>query len=168
MYTTPSPDDLLEGVILSLQNDILPMVPNAKAQAAIGMMQAVLQTVRQTIPVYQQLLADEHNAMTRVLRDVAGIVGETPGPAADALRQRAQTLGARPDLPAPDELAGVMAAHRELTESLVATVVDIDALQREGHIAGDAALTRVREHAGATAVRDVQVMSLGGGLIGRN
>ena len=51
MYTAPSPDDVLEGVIISLQNDVLPNLTNAKAQVSLVMAQALLQMLRQQWPL---------------------------------------------------------------------------------------------------------------------
>jgi hypothetical protein len=168
MYTRPSIDDLLEGVIVSLQNDVMPAVGNPKAQATVGMMQAVLQQVRQTLPQYEALLIDEHNAMTRVLKEVAAMLGETPGPDADRIRERANTLGARPDYPEPVDKRELSDAHFACSAALTDTIVDLDALQRQGNTKADEALEKVRAHLAPRYVRDVQVMSLGAGMVGRN
>jgi hypothetical protein len=167
MYTTPSIDDLLEGVIVSLQNDVLSSVTNARAGATVAMAQAVLQQVRQMLPAYERVLVEEHNEMTDVLRDVAVAVGETAGPEADAIRGRARTLGGRPDYPAPLEMAELMAAHRSLSQGLVDTLRDLDVLQRAGNAAADQALGRIREHLGPRTVRDVEMIVVGAGMVGR-
>src|SRR5262245_4498165 len=130
MYTRPSIDDLIEGAIVSLQNHILPAVDNPKAQATVGMIQAVLQQVRQTLPQYEGLLADEHNAMTRLFKDVAATIGETPGAEADRIRRRGMELGALEDYPEPVDKAALAAAHSQLTAAIVDTMVDLDVLQR--------------------------------------
>jgi len=97
MYTTPSIQDMVEGIVVSLNADILPELQSQKAQTCAIMMQTLLQCIAQLAPVQQQLMAAEHNEMTATLRDVAAIVGESGGPEAERIRERAQTLGARPD-----------------------------------------------------------------------
>jgi hypothetical protein len=57
--------------------------------------------VRQALPVYDKYVAQEHNEMTQVLRDVAAALGDTTGPEADRIRARAATLGALPNVPMP-------------------------------------------------------------------
>ena len=55
------------------------------------MMQSILQGIRQLLPVYDQYLAEEHNQMMGVLRDVAATIGDSPGAAADRIHDRAAT-----------------------------------------------------------------------------
>lgn len=167
MYTNPSPVDLLEGVIVALQQDILPSVNNEKAQVTTVMMQAVVQQVRQLIPVYLQNLAAEHDAMVRVFRDMAAIVGESAGPEADRMRQRGSTLGTQDQyapIPALDE---VMAAHRALSEALVDSVRDLDVMASNGSEAAEAALQRMRAHLGPRAFSDFSTYVVGEGMAGR-
>ena len=142
MYTTPSIADMVEGIIVSLNADILPELQSQKAQTCAIMMQTLLQCIAQLAPVQQQLMAAEHNEMTAALRDVAAIVGESSGAEAERIRQRAQTLGARPDtapIPSYDEIA---TDHRELSQGLIETLDDLDGLIRGGNSTGEAALTR--------------------------
>ncbi|MFN0093381.1 MAG: hypothetical protein ACKVVT_01195 [Dehalococcoidia bacterium] len=167
MYSSPSVDDILEGVIVSLQNDIAPAITNPKLQATLGMMQALLQQVRQTLPVQDKLYAEEHNDMTRVLREVAAATHTATGPAADSIRGRAAALGARPDFPAPTDPETLRLAHGELSRGLVDAMKDLDVLQREGDEAADRALDIVRSHLAKRYVRDVEVLVVGQGLIGR-
>ncbi len=167
MLTAPSLDELLEGVIIGLQNEIMPALTNPKDQATAGMMQAVIQQVRQTLGVFDQYLAEEHNGMTETLRKVAATIGGTPGPEAEAIRARAATLGTRPNLPIPLARADVAAAHKELGDALVATLTDLDALQRSGNEAADAALDVLRAHWGPRYKRDVETILVGAGMIGR-
>ena len=84
---------MLEGVIISISTDIVPNLVNPKAHATAQMMQSILQGIRQLLPVYDQYLAEEHNQMMDVLRDVAATIGDSAGPAADRIRDRAATLG---------------------------------------------------------------------------
>ncbi len=167
MFTTPSPDDMIEGVIAALQNEILPFVTNPKAQAAVLISQAILQMARQTIAAHDSQVLDEHNSMTAVLRAVAEAIGDTSGPAADAIRQRASTLGARPDYSPFPDMAEAAQQHRELSQGLVDTLQDLDLLQRSGIGVADAALVILREHLGGRAVRDVQTLVVGAGMLGR-
>ena len=75
MLTSPSMDDLIEGVIIALQTDIIPAIVNPKAVATAAMAMSVLQQVRQTLPVNDQYMAEEHNGMTKALRDAAAELG---------------------------------------------------------------------------------------------
>jgi hypothetical protein len=76
MNTVPSIDDLLEGFIISLNNEIMPFLNNPKAVATAAMMQSLLQEVRQILPIFDVTIAEEHNQMTRTLRDVATVLGD--------------------------------------------------------------------------------------------
>ena len=58
MFTTPSPDDMIEGVIAALQNEILPFVTNPKAQAAVLISQAILQMARQSMAAHDAQIAE--------------------------------------------------------------------------------------------------------------
>ncbi len=167
MLTAPSLDDLLEGVIIGLQNEILPALSNPKDLATIGMMQAVIQQVRQTLVHFDEYLAEEHNGMTETLRQVAATLGSASGPEAESIRARAASLGARPNLPVPLPRAEVAAAHKELGDALVATLSDLDALQRAGNASADRALDVLRAHWGPRYKRDVATMLVGAGMIGR-
>ena len=167
MNTSPSIDQLLEGVLISISTDIIPNLLNPKAHASAQMMQSVIQGVRQLLPVYDQYIAEEHNQMMQVLRDVATQIGETSGPAADRIRERASTLGARDELPIPLAREQMMAAHRELGFALRDTMIDIDELQRAGIADADAGLQTLREHIGPRTMRDVQTFLVGEGMVGR-
>ena len=78
--TNPTLDDLLEGLIVSLENEIMPHVSSPKAHVMCQMVQSLIQEVRQALPVYDTYVAEEHNQMTQVLRDVAAALGDTTGP----------------------------------------------------------------------------------------
>ena len=52
MYSSPDVDQYLEGLILAIDDEILPQLSTAKAQTTAVMMQAVLQQLRQTVPVF--------------------------------------------------------------------------------------------------------------------
>ena len=167
MNTSPSIDDILEGIIQVIDAEIVPSLNNEKANATTAMVQALLQGVRQLLPVYDTYLVDEHNDMTRTLRDVAGELREAGGPAADRIRERAATLGAWADLPAPLDRGEVMAAHRELGRALEATMIDLDELQRAGDDRADAALQIVCGHLAPRYARDVATSLVGEGFVGR-
>jgi hypothetical protein len=72
---------MLEGVLISISTDILPNVVNPKAAASAQMMQSIIQGIRQLLPVYDQYLAEEHNQMMGVLRDVAAAIDGSSGAA---------------------------------------------------------------------------------------
>ena len=75
MNTSPSIDDLLEGVIKVLGEEVPPAVTGAKPQASTAMAMSLLQTVRQLLPVYDEYLVEEHNDMISVLADTAAALG---------------------------------------------------------------------------------------------
>jgi len=99
MNTTPSIDELLEGLIFALSDEILPYLNNEKSQATAVMMQSVIQEIRQLLPVFDAYVAQEHNEMTKVLRDVASLVGDIDSDAALRISERGATLGAVADVP---------------------------------------------------------------------
>jgi hypothetical protein len=165
--TSPSIDQLLEGVIISISTDIVPNLVNPKAHATAQMMQSILQGVRQLLPVYDQYLAEEHNQMMGVLRDVAATIGESSGSAADRIRERAATLGQGDEIPIPLDRDAVMVAHRELGLALQADMIDLDELQRAGDSDANAALDVIRGHLGPRLVRDVQTFLVGDAMVGR-
>ena len=167
MNTQPSIDDLLEGFIVALQNEIIPHLSNAKSVATAMMMQSLVQEVRQVLPMLDSAIASEHNQMTRTLRDVASVLGDVPGAEAERIRERASTLGTIPDVPAPVDQAPVREAHTRLGYALQDTLVDLDVLQREGHSSADAALVRLREYLMPTILHNIAAISVGGGMLGR-
>jgi hypothetical protein len=167
MYTTPSPDDLIEGVIISLGADIMPAVNNPRAQATVAMMQAILQQVRQTLPHYQEYLVEEHNGMVEVMRDVAAAIGKARGPEATRIRKRAKTLGGRAALPTPVDPAAVSAGSKLLNQGILDTMLDLDVLQRAGNKDADKALNLIRAHLAPRYARDAATLLVGAGMVGR-
>jgi hypothetical protein len=166
MFIEPSADTLLEGVIVSLQEEIMPFLTNAKAIATAAMMQSVLQEVRQLLPVRDAAVVDEHNQMTKVLQAVAAeLVAD--GPEADRIRSRAATLGRSPDLPAPLDMVAAEQAHRSLSAALQDDITDLDVLQRIGNESADRALQLIRAHLAPRYARDVQTVTVGAGFLGR-
>ncbi len=158
---------MLEGVIVSISTDIVPNLVNPKAHATAQMMQSILQGVRQLLPVYDQYLAEEHNQMMDVLRDVAATIGDSAGPAAERIRDRAATLGQADEVPVPIDRDTVMAAHRALGLALQDDMIDLDELQRAGDTDANAALEVIRAHMGPRLVRDVQTFLVGDAMVGR-
>ena len=112
MNTVPTVDDLLEGFIIALNNEIMPFLNNPKAVATAAMMQSLLQEIRQVLPVFDRTIAEEHNQMTQTLRDVAALLHGVTGEEADRIRSRASTLGALTDVPVPVDQEPVRAAHQ--------------------------------------------------------
>jgi hypothetical protein len=167
MYTAPSLDDLLAGLQIALQDELMPYLSNTKAVATAAMMQSVLQELRQVLPVYDQYLVEEHNAMLEVLHEAAEALGDTPGAAADAVRARSAANASRPWLAPPPRRSTLTDAHRELSAALVDTVVDLDVLQRGGDPRADEALALIRAHLGPRLVRDAATLVAGIGMVGR-
>lgn len=167
MNTSPSADDTLAGVIMAIDDEILPALTNPKAQATAVMIQSLLQGLRQTLPVHDRFIVDEHNAMTTTLCETAAMLGDAHGLAADRIRDRATSLGSRADLPVPADPMIARAAHRELGYALEATMIDLDELQRAGVTSADDALQVVRGHFGPRFVRDVATSCVGEGFVGR-
>jgi hypothetical protein len=167
MMTNPTLDDLLEGLIVSLQNEIMPHVSSPKAHVMCQMVQSLIQEVRQALPVYDIYIAEEHNGMIQVLRDVAAALGDSTGPEADRIRARASTLGALADVPMPADQKPIRAAHRELGYALQDCITDLDVLQRAGNTRADTALQSIRAHIMPRIVRDVETLTIAGGMAGR-
>lgn len=167
MNTVPSIDDLLEGFIVSIQQEIIPHLVNPKAVATAMMMQSLIQEIRQVLPVFDTTIANEHNQMTATLREVAALLGSTTGPEAERIRDRAASLGSLADVPIPVDQAPVRAAHQQLGFALQDTIVDLDSLQRAGNGDADAALNRVREYLMPVIMNHVAAITVGGGMVGR-
>ena len=167
MNTVPTVDDLLEGFIIALNNEIMPFLNNPKAVATAAMMQSLLQEIRQVLPVFDRTIAEEHNQMTQTLRDVAALLHGVTGEEADRIRSRASTLGALTDVPVPVDQEPVRAAHQKLGYALQDTISDLDVLQRAGETKADEALTRLRMFLMPTIINHVTAISVGGGMVGR-
>lgn len=167
MNTNPKMDDLLEGLIVAIETDILPNVSNAKAYATAKMMQSLIQGIRQQLPVFEAGVIEEHNQMTQVLRDMSDALSGVISPEADRIRERAATLGQLPDLPLKPEWQPIADAHYELGRALESSLTDLDVLQRAGSEQAEKALTIMRTHLGPRYIREVQSFVLGGGMIGR-
>ncbi len=166
MLTKPSAADLVEAVIISLSNDVLPNLTSEKAQVAVVMMQGILQTVIQRIPVEQQIMAAEQRQMTAVFRDMAALIGPATGPEADRIRERGRDFGSRPDLSITpyEENAG---GYRTLGQGLVDTLDDLDVLIRSGNKDAEAALLRMREYLGPRVATEFATNVAGVGMAGR-
>jgi len=156
MNTSPTIDEMLEGFMIAISEELLPALSNPKAQATALMMQSLIQQLRQTLPVYDMYVADEHNAMTQVLRDIAATLDGVSGPEANRIHERAATLGKLADVPVPIDPSPVRDA-----------MTDLDVLQRAGETKADAALLVLRSHLGPRAIRDVATATIPGGFVGR-
>jgi hypothetical protein len=167
MNTSPSVDEILAGVLLSIEDEILPALNNPKAYATTQMIQSLIQGVRQTLPVMDAHLVDEHNGMIRTLRQTAAALGDVQGDAADRVRKRAATLGEWDELPVPLDRDAVVAAHVELGRAIESTFFDLDELQRAGVESADDAVQVVRGHLGPRYLRDVERFCVGEGFVGR-
>ena len=167
MNTVPSVDDLLEGFIIAINNEIMPFLNNPKAVATAAMMQSLLQEVRQVLPIFDKTIAEEHNQMTLTLREVAAKLEGISGAEADRIRDRAATLGALTDVAIPADQAPVREAHQKLGYALQDTISDLDVLQRAGETRADEALLRLREFLMPAIVTHVSAISVNGGMVGR-
>lgn len=167
MNTVPTIDDLLEGFIIALNNEIMPFLNNPKSVATAAMMQSLLQEVRQVLPIFDKTIAEEHNQMTLTLREVAAKIEGIAGPEADRIRERAATLGNLVDVPIPADQAPIRDAHQKLGYALQDTISDLDVLQRAGQTKADEALNRLREFLTPTIINHVTAISVGGGMVGR-
>lgn len=167
MNTVPTIDDLLEGFIIALSNEIMPFLNNPKAVATAAMMQSLIQEVRQVLPVFDKTIAEEHNQMTQTLRDVAAQLDGVNGEEADRIRARANSLGAIADVAIPADQSPVREAHQKLGYALQDTISDLDVLQRAGETKADEALQRLRAFLMPTIINHVTAISVGGGMVGR-
>lgn len=170
MNTSPGIDGMIEGVIFGLANEVMPFVSNERAAATVAMMQSILQAVRQTLPIYDAAMIEEHNAMTATLRSMAEKLDGVAGPEADRLRERAATLGQRADYPAPPDRAEVARAHTELGRALESSIADLDVIQRSATpdaSSADQALGVIRAHLAPRYLRDFQAVTVGAGFLGR-
>jgi len=167
MLTTPSIAEVIDGIQISLARDIMPEVKSANAQTCVVMIQALLQTIAQRVPVEQQLMAAELNEMTAALRDVAGLIGSSSGSAAESIRDRAKTLGGRPDVPPVPSFDEVNTTHRELSQAIVDSLADIDVLLRAGQSDAEPALARLRQHIAPRTLQEFGVYTIGAGMAGR-
>lgn len=167
MNTVPTIDDLLEGFIVSLSNEIMPYLSNPKAVATAAMMQSLIQEIRQVLPVFDKAIAEEHNQMTQTLRAIGATLSGVNGPEADRIRERVSTLGALADVPMPVDQAPVRAAHKALGYALQDTLSDLDILQRAGESKADEALQVLRGYLMPTIMNHVAAISVGGGMVGR-
>lgn len=166
MLTHPSSDELLEGCIISLQNDILPNLANEHAQVCTVMMQALLQCVRQRIPVEQQIMAAEHNQMIALFHDLEPLAN-AESTAGKRLRDRARECASRDQLPAPPAFDDVVARYRNLSEAVIDTLDDLDALISEGDPSAQEALLKVRTYLGQRTATDFATLVVGAGMAGR-
>lgn len=167
MYTQPTIGDLIEGVIISLNKDVMPNLTTQKAAVAVQVIQGVLVNVAQRAAMEMPTMVAEHNEMVALYRELPELLRDTPGPAADRIRTRSQDLATREELPQIPSPEQVQAAYRELSEGLVQTIDDLDVLITEGREEAEVALRRLREHTGPRAAREFQANVAGAGMVGR-
>lgn len=167
MYTKPSAADMIDGVLASLRNDVMPELTSQKAVVAVVMMQTLLEGVKQRIPVEQQIMAAEHNQMVGLYGQMASTIGAAPGAEADRIRERATTLGAIEALPVLPNYDDLQTAYRELSQGLVETLEDLDVLIQEGNADAETALLQMRTYLGPRVVADFTTYFVGAGMAGR-
>jgi hypothetical protein len=166
----PTIDDMIEGVMLAIQDELVPYLSNDKAVAAAAMMTSVLQGVRQLLPVRLAAQIEEHNDMTRTLREIGRLLQEVRSPEADRIRERVAAHGHLPNLPPPPDLAAVERAHHRLSRALESCIADLDAIQRAGGpdgAAADAGLAAIRAHLAPRYLRTMAALHVGEGFVGR-
>jgi hypothetical protein len=167
MNNNPSIDQILEGVLMALDEEIAPAITNPRAHATLQMIQSLVQGVRQVLPEMDAQYVDEHNGMIATLRQTAETLGDVDGEAADRIRDRAATFGSWDDLPAPLDRAEVAGAHEQLGRAIEDTFFDLDELQRAGIASADDALQVVRGYLGPKFVRWAGTFPVGEGFVGR-
>jgi len=168
MITSPTIDDLLEGVILALDADIMPSLGDSpKAQASAQMMQSLLQGIRQLLPEYEACLVREHNEMNAALRSAAAELRGIDAPEADRMRARADGIASEPDLPAPLGKETIRAAHRLRSAAVRDCMYDLDVLQRDGIAEADASLDVLRAMLTPHYLNYMSTFPMQGGMLGR-
>ena len=167
MYTSPSIAEVIDGVIASLNRDVIPELQSQKAVVAVIMMQTLLEGVKQRVPIEQQTMAAEHNQMTALFRQMAETIGDAPGPEAARIRQRASTFGSYADLPQLPAFDALTGAYRDLSQGLVETLEDIDHLIRNGNDDAETALQQMRAYLGPRTIADFTTYVVGAGMAGR-
>jgi len=70
-------------------------------------------------------------------------------------------------VPMPADQVPIRAAHRELSYALQDCMTDLDVLQRAGNTRADTALQSIRAHLLPRIVRDVETLTMAGGMAGR-
>jgi len=167
VYSHPSPDDMIESVLIALQKDIAPECMSERAQVAILMAQAVLQSARQLIPVMQQYMAQEHNEMLGLYGELAKVLEGSSEPEAAHIREMAADVADRAPLPEIPPYDEIVDAHDKLAQGLVDIMRDLDVLIRGGNQAAEEALIRFRAAMGPRIARDFGTIVVGAGMAGR-
>jgi hypothetical protein len=167
MYTKPSAGDMIDGVLSTLMRDVLPELTSQKAVVAVVMAQALLENVKQRIPVEQQIMAAEHNQMVELFGRMAATAGGGDSPEAARIRDRGATLGQRQPVAAIPAYAELQDSYRELSDGLVDTLRDLDVLITAGSAAAEAALQDMRAYLGPRTVADFTTYFVGAGMAGR-
>lgn len=169
MYTRPSIVETIRAVMSSLSQDIGPELTSSRAKIALLMAQSLLQTTIQRVEAEHPILIAEHNEMVALYAALAAELGECSGEAAERIKQRGQSLGRRPALPAPVPAPELAAAHHQLSQELIHTLSDLDQLLCAGEARAQGALARVRQHLLVRTGRDFQTHLVSpGSLAGRD
>jgi hypothetical protein len=116
----------------------------------------VLHWAARVAPVEQQLYAKESREMADLYSELSTLAEGDDAPECERIRARAAdpVTGRAHARPVGEEL---MSIHRSLSESLVATLDDVHALQTQGHPRGMELLARVRTHLALRSHRDLEV-----------
>ena len=169
MYTRPSIVDTIRAVMTSLTKDIGPEVTSHRGKVALLMAQSLLQNAIQRVEAEHPILIAEHNEMVALYAALGTELSGCTGEAALRIQKRGESLGRRPPLPAPVPAADLTGAHQQLSQELIATLIDLDELICAGEPRAKTGLERVRQHLSVRTARDLQVhLVSSGSLAGRD
>lgn len=168
MRARPNVADIIKTISSTLNEELAPELTSTRAKMRLAMVQVMLQYLIQHHQHEQPLLIAEYNEMLALHRALAEQMQELTGEAADRIRQRSESLAARPALPSPFPSAQIVAMHLEVGEGLLRSLDDLDQLLRAGNDRAQTGLDMVRRHIAASAARDYQsLFVLGGGFSDR-
>lgn len=167
MYTRPRAADMIDGVLSTLLRDVMPELTSQKAVVAVIMAQALLENVKQRIPVEQQLMAAEHNQMIELYGRMASTIGAASGQEAERIRERGRTLGTREPVATIPAYTDLQDSYRELSAGLVETLRDLDPLIVAGNADAEAALQDMRGYLGPRTIAEFTTYFVGAGMAGR-
>lgn len=165
MYTRPSIQLLLRGVVAALHKDIAPELSSSRAQQSLLMSQILLQQAIQRLQSEPSILVAEHNEMTALYRRLSESLTDCAGEAAERIRQRGVTMGGQKDIPAPYPANELTDAHHRLSEGLIATLDDLDQLCSQESQRANAALEILRAHLMVRTLRDFQTLMVNPGTL---
>jgi hypothetical protein len=154
MYTNPSASHMIEAVMAEIKREILPQLQQGKAKLSAELCLAILQCVANRVPVEQQLCVQECKEMRELFRELAQMFEGENHRAAIRLRERAQEAQDKGLFNGMPNHPEIVAAHRALSDGLVHTLDDLDALIAAGSKRAPAALEHLRAYLGMRAGRD--------------